>query len=297
MIASITKPITATAVMQLLAEGRLVLHEPVRRHLPEFAPPPVAPEVPGGEAVSAWHVLTHTAGIPDVDERSLAQERPTAADLFARCCTRQLRTRPGTRFEYASNSFYVLSELIARLSGTPYPAYLRERVLVPLGMERTSFQPPDAAVRAPVRGLDLPQAVMPMALGYLATLAMPGGGLWSTAEDVTTFGRAMLGGGALGGVRILARPYVAMMTREHTAGIPDVGDPPGAAHYGLGWSKPGSGGTAPCGPEAFSHGGHTGSRLHVDPEAGIVVTVLANRWYASSRTSHAAIQAVYGALD
>ncbi len=297
MVASITKPITATAIMQLVQEGRLVLGERVATYLPEFAPPPVEPGAPGGEAVTIWHVLTHTAGIPDIDEAALARERPSAADLFARCCAGRLRARPGTRFEYTSNSFSVLSELIARLSGDGYAAYLRERILGPLGMTRTSFEPPDAAVRAPVRGLDLPEVIVPMALAYLGSLAMPGGGLWSTAEDVTTFGRAMLGGGRLGDVRVLARPFVDLMTREQTAGLLDAGDPPRPAHYALGWSKPGVETTAPCGQEAFSHGGHTGSRLHVDPDAGIVVTVLANRWYASSRTSRSAIDAVYGAVD
>lgn len=297
MVASVTKPIVATAVMQLVEAGQLALSAPIVTYIREFAPPPAAPGLPGGEAVTAWHVLTHTAGIEDYDAALLARERPRPADLFERACMRPLLFAPGSRHAYVSGSFYVLAELIARLSGMPFSEYLRERVTAPLGMVATAFVPPsDRRRRAAVHGLGVPAMLVEPALAYLSSIEMPGGGLWSTAADLVAFGRAMLAGGRLGSVRVLDTALVELMTREHTAGIVDeaTGLP---AHYGLGWGKPGLSGWSPASAAAFGHGGATGSRLLVDPQADLVAVYLANDWQGSIVPSQEAIQAVYAALD
>ena len=294
MVASITKPIVATAVMQLVEAGRLVLSAPLATYIPEFAPPPAAP---GGESVTVWHVLTHTAGIEDFDATMLARERPRPADLLRRACTRPLLFRPGSRHAYVSGSFYLLAEVIERLSGMPFARYLHERVTAPLGMTNTAFDPPaDRDRRVRVRWLGVPEMLVEPAVAYLASIEMPGGGLWSTASDLVSFGMAMLAGGRLGTVRVLGQPFVDLMTRDHTVGITDeaTGLP---AHYGLGWGKPGLSGCLPASAASFGHGGATGTRLLVDPDADLVVAYLANDWQASMLPSQEATQAVYAALD
>jgi CubicO group peptidase (beta-lactamase class C family) len=107
----------------------------------------------------------------------------------------------------------------------------------------------------------------------------------------------MLRGGELDGHRVLGRPFVELMTRHQTAGVVDAGPPPRAATYGLGWGLGALAGTMPGSVRAFGHGGATGTRLWIDPDAGLVIVYLTNDWTVGDAPSLAAIAAVYGALD
>ncbi|HET7677377.1 MAG TPA: serine hydrolase domain-containing protein [Candidatus Limnocylindrales bacterium] len=297
LLASITKPIVATAVMQLVEEGRLVLSEPLQRYLPAFSPEPAEPGLPGAEVVTTWHILTHSSGLEDVPLEQLAMEQPDRQELLRRACTGRLRFVPGTRYEYGSNSFYLLAELIEQLGRRPFADQLRERLFEPLGMVDTRFDASGAGARtAPVRGIGLEGERLAMGLHYLAALELPGGGLWGTAEDLLRFGRAMLRGGELDGARVLAPSSVALMTRLHTADLLEPGTPPRRPNYGLGWALPGLGGGLPASGRSFGHSGATGTMLLVDPEHDLVVVFLRNEWDADPFLSDAVIQAVYGAV-
>lgn len=107
----------------------------------------------------------------------------------------------------------------------------------------------------------------------------------------------MLGGGALDGTRVLGRPFVELMTREHTGDVLEAGTPPRSPHYGLGWALPGQGPGSPASTRAFGHTGATGSQLIVDPAWDLVVVYLRNEWDADMVQTDEAIQAVYAALD
>jgi CubicO group peptidase (beta-lactamase class C family) len=297
LLASISKPITATAVMQLVERGLLVLSAPVQRYLPEFVAPPVSVGQPGAEAVTCWHLLTHTSGVVDMEPELLSRERPDRERLLQIACTSPLRFVPGTRFEYNSLSFALLGEVTARLAGRDYPEVLAAELFGPLGMRDSGFEPPDRARAMSSHFPGIPDEHQALAMSYFSSLQAPGGGLWGTAGDVATFGRAMLRGGELDGVRVLGRRFVELMTREQTAGLREDGTPPRDPHYGLGWGLPGLVGDLPASPRAFEHGGATGPRLLVDPEADLVVVYLTNRWGTGPELSFAAIQAVYGALE
>ncbi len=293
-IASITKPIVATAVVQLAAEGRIALREPLRTYMPDL------PE--SLSVVSAWHILTHTSGIPDDTFGEWAARAPRE-ELLWRAASRPLVFAPGSRYAYCSTSFYLLGELLATLDGVPFEESLRRRVLEPLRMRATSFdarQPPGSVV-VPV-GLpdgDLGPADLPALAAYLASIAQPGGGLWSTAGDLLRFARAYLDGGRLDGVDILPEAWVDLMGREQTAGVreasPDGWLPEADPHYALGWGKPAGDGDIPCSDRAIAHGGISGTRLFVDPDRDLAIVVLANRWDVSE-PSHAVIAAVHSAL-
>jgi CubicO group peptidase (beta-lactamase class C family) len=298
-IASITKPITATAVMQLVESGRLVLAEPVSTYLPEFRP--IAPRDDGrgdAEPVSTWHILTHTSGLPDASDEFLLTTPPEPAAQFRRLCEERLLFRPGSSYSYASDSWFVLSTLIERLTGQPFRAYLRERILEPLGMTATTFDPTEAGPEPlPIEGAFGPAGVpLEAKVAAFIALAMPGGGLWSTTDDIAAFGRAMLNRGTLDGVRVLGRPFVDLMTRLHTAGLRERGgerDP----NYGLGWGLPGLGRGSPASPTAFSHSGATGSTLVVDPAYDLVVVHLRKEWGVTTTLTDEAVQAVYAAIE
>lgn len=293
-IASITKPITAVAVMQLVEAGELVLHEPLASYLPEFRP---SPHVDGeeDEPITVWHLLTHTSGLPEPD-RLVDSVPRAAADIVAGLCRARPRFRPGTAFWYTTDTFYLLAEVVARISGRPFEAYLAEHVLGPLAMTATSFDPDEPGPSVPVDGTFGPPGQSQRALRDLMRLtAMPGGGLWSTPEDVLRFGRAMLGGGTVGGVRVLGRPFVELMVRHHTAGIRELGTGR-APNYGLAWGFPGLGRGTPSSRGSFGHAGGTGSILLVDPVADLVIVHLRNHWDATMKATDEVVQAVYGAI-
>lgn len=299
LLASITKPIVGLGVMQLVADGRLRLADEIERHIPEFGRP-------GKATVTAWHLLSHTSALPDFDLGEVAISRPDHAEMVRRACDAELRFAPGTRFEYCSLSFDLLAEMITRISGEPYPAYLRRRVLEPLDMTSTTFDPFDGLVgrMAPVVPLGVPASDAgggPSAdrlaeLRHLVSMALPGGGLWSSASDLVRLGRAMLRGGELDGARILPPAYVALMTREQTVGGLGAGDDPvRASHHALGWAKPDPR-TGPASSAAFGHGGSTGTRLWIDPTHNLVVVYLSGAESFPLRLIDEAVQAVYAAL-
>jgi CubicO group peptidase (beta-lactamase class C family) len=295
-IASVTKPITATAVLQLVETGRLDLDEPLAAHIPEFRPP-----LPDGRqpdvAITPRHVLTHTAGLGTTPDGYLLTHPLTRASMVERLCRAPLEFAPGTAYAYTTDSYQLLAELVVRLSGESWPDYLRKHVLLPLGMVSTTFHPDDPGPPAlPLEGWLGPPGV-PAALlrqGFIS-LEMPGGGLWSTPDDLVRFGRAMLNGGSLEGGRVLGPRMVEAMTAEHTMGVQErgTGRRPG---YGLGWSRPGLNPDSAASPSAFGHSGATGSMLIVDPDNDLVVVHLRNVWLISSAATEATVHAVYGAL-
>jgi CubicO group peptidase (beta-lactamase class C family) len=206
---------------------------------------------------------------------------------------------PGTAYRYSSDPFYLLTELVRRTDGTAsYAESLQTRLLDPLGMSATSFHPGLAglhSVTPEVAGLDA--ALTARWAAFFDSIEAPGGGLWSTAHDLVRFGRATLLGGTLEGVRVLGRPFVELMAREQTAGLFEDGDPPRRPGYGLGWGLPWATGTMPGSRGQVGHHGATGSLLLVDPGAGLIVALLANRWGADTRLADAVAGAVYGALE
>jgi D-alanyl-D-alanine carboxypeptidase len=131
-VASITKTFTATAVMQLVEQGRLSLDDPVSKHLPWFTPKDADPTRP----VLVWHLLAHIAGLqreaPGTDWDQL--EGPDVATVKSTTAATPLAVPPLTRLKYSNYGFTVAGELVAAVSGLPYPRCVQERILSPLGM-------------------------------------------------------------------------------------------------------------------------------------------------------------------
>jgi D-alanyl-D-alanine carboxypeptidase len=136
-IASITKTFTATAVMQLVEQGKLSLEDPVSKYLPWFTPKDADPTQP----VRVWHLLTHTAGLqqnpPGTDWDKL--ESPDIAFVSSATRATPLSIPTQTRVIYSNYGFMVADELVAQLSGAPYTRYVEEKVLQPLGMTNSFF--------------------------------------------------------------------------------------------------------------------------------------------------------------
>lgn len=300
LLASITKPVVATAIIQLVAEGRVALDDGIDRFEPELV-------APGAAHVTIWHLLTHTSGIPDFDLEELLATRPDRRELLRRAATSELRFAPGSRYEYVSSSFELLAAVIERVRGEPLEAALRRTIFGPLGMADTTFAPSGRRFLrvAPLAAATGPEPTAawgprPSSLRearYFAGLALAGAGLFASASDLVRFGRAMLRGGELDGARILPPAYVELMTREQTVGgLGAAADPPASEHYALGWSKPDPR-TSPASPAAFGHGGATCTRLWVDPEHDLVVVYLSGVLGIPHRPLDAVLATVYAALQ
>jgi CubicO group peptidase (beta-lactamase class C family) len=138
-IASMTKSFTAAAILQLRDEGRLSLDDPAERYVPELAglryPTADAPKI------TIRHLLSHSAGFPEDNPWGDQQLAATDAEMSAMMRGGiPFSTAPGTGYEYSNYGFAILGRIVANVSGMPYPRYITERVLLPLGMTSTTLE-------------------------------------------------------------------------------------------------------------------------------------------------------------
>ena len=150
-IASMTKSFTAAAILQLRDEGRLSLDDPAERYVPELAA--LRPAASDAPKITIRHLLTHSAGFPEDNPWGDQQLAATDAEM-----SRMMRegipfsTAPGTAYEYSNYGFAILGRIIANVSGMPYPRYLREKVLRPLGMNATTLEAADVPAQRLAHG-------------------------------------------------------------------------------------------------------------------------------------------------
>ncbi len=143
-IASMTKNMTALAILALRDRGRLALDAPLREYLPQFASVPAATR--DSPEVSLRHLLTHTAGFVTDDPWGDRVLGMTPAELDALLATGRLFARPpGLAFEYSNLGYALLGRVLTNVSGEPYQTFIRRTILDPLGMGRTTFDALEAA--------------------------------------------------------------------------------------------------------------------------------------------------------
>ncbi|MBB5775121.1 serine hydrolase domain-containing protein [Nonomuraea jabiensis] len=245
-MASLSKPITAAAVMILVEECRLRLDDPVDEWLPELADrqvlrsidAPLDDTVPAARPITVRDLLTFTFGFgvvlaaPDtypiqtaIRELGLDTTAPDFGpdEWIRRLGTLPLMHQPGELWQYHVGSD-VLSVLVARVSGQPLEEFLRERLFGPLGMKDTGFHvPADRIHRLPTSYAHNPEngelVVWDEAAGGKYSrppLFQAGGdGLVSTVDDYHAFFRMLLNKGTFGGTRVLSRASVELMTMDH----------------------------------------------------------------------------------
>ncbi len=294
-LASVTKPIVATAFMQLVEDGKVGLHQPIADFEPRLG------ELGGGkERVTPWHVMTHTSGLSDFDPRVIGRKRPSGATMTRHVIESPLRFEPGTKWEYISASFYLLTLIVERVTGVGYREYLDTRLQQPLGMHAT-FDPRRAGRPiVAVHGIGVDSFLTRfLVLRYMARAALPGGGLFGTLEDMTSFGAALLEPREIDGQSLpLRSETISQMATDQTRGEV-AGDHDGEqvpVHHGLGWGKPTLMRDVPGSANVFSHGGASGTRLWVDPDAGLVFVFFTNRWAAERGVETEALRGTYDAM-
>jgi CubicO group peptidase (beta-lactamase class C family) len=305
-IASITKPITAAAVMLLVENGTIGLDDPVEPWLPELAAPmvvrtpagPVDDVVPAARPITVMDLLTFTAGYGFPSDFSLPAVGPLFSDLkqgppqpqtvaapddwMATLSRIPLLYQPGEAWLYNTCSD-ILGVLIARAADQPLPEFLAERLFEPLGMVDTGFEVPAGKLdrftsyyRADqAGGLDLVDGPG----GQWSSLpAFPSGagGLVSTLDDWYAFGRMLLADGAVDGRQLLTPASVREMTTDRLT--PAQRDAGRLFLEGQGWGFGGSVDVEDIDPwnvpGRYGWVGGTGTAAHVVPSTGTVTILL-----------------------
>jgi len=276
-VASQSKPVTATAFMMLVDEGKVNVEDPVEKYLPEFKDQMLAagdPKNPSlqkpAHPITVREVLTHTSGLP----YSSKQEQPTLDLLPLREAVKTyaqapLQSEPGTKYEYSNAGINTAGRIIEVVSGMPYEEFLQKRLFDPLGMKDTTFWPNDEQLlrlaksykpNAAKDGLEeIPIGQLKYPLNDRAKrFPMPAGGLFSTAHDMGRFCQMVLNGGELDGKRYLSEAAVKQMTSKQTGAAIQDG-------YGFGWGV----GDGWCG-----HGGAYSTNMTIDTRHGLIFVYL-----------------------
>ena len=264
-VASLTKVIvTATAVMQLVEQGKIRLNDTVAKYLPEFA-------ANGKDEITIRQLLTHFSGLePDLDLKAQWEGKQTAYRMaFADAPA----DPPGSKFSYSDVNFIVLGALVERISGESLDAYAERHIFIPLKMMHSRFLPPAAWIAniAPTQYDE--HEHMLRGVVHDPTARRMGGvaghaGLFSTADDLAKFAQALLDGG--GG--ILSSLSVEKMTRPE--------QPPTAPVVrGFGWDidspfSSNRGDLLPVG--SYGHTGFTGTSMWIDPTTQSYIILLTN---------------------
>ncbi|HMO85896.1 MAG TPA: serine hydrolase domain-containing protein, partial [Lacipirellulaceae bacterium] len=258
-VMSMTKPITATALLILVDEGKVSLDDPVEKYIPAFAGAKTA----SGDAVrglTVRHLLTHTSGL--TGDQGCRESLEATVDALA---ARPFAFQPGERWEYGP-SLNVVGRIIEVASGQPYEEFLAERIFNPLGMTETTFQlSPEQRERNATLyrkgddGESLVAAERWHGAGEPGCVPNPSGGLFSTAHDMHAFYQMILGGGEVDGTRIVSEDGVRQMTTLQTGDLA-TGFTPGNG-WGLGWCivREPQGVTGMLSPGSFGHGGAYGT--------------------------------------
>lgn len=271
VLGSMSKSVTALAVMQLVEAGRIDLDAPVRLYLPEFAMASA-----DAERITVRQLLAHTSGIPGMAARADGDE-PTLSDHVAALRHVELERVPGSAHEYASPNYQILGSIVEVVSGESFGAYVARRIFTPLGMRRSHVDGDVARAAGLADGHQMMFGVavarqLPAEPGRLPTAA-----LMSSANDLGRFMRAQLRGGELDGARVASDSSVAAMHRPLVQGE--------GFGYAMGWRVSDIGGTS-----AVHHGGvlpNYRGKMVMLPEPGIGVVVLTNvSTVIGSPTSH-----------
>lgn len=291
-IASMTKPITATAVMMLQDEGKLSVEDPVEKHLPEFKGQWMVADrgkdtltlKRPARPITLRDLLTHTSGLATLDA-----PRPdgSLAELAMAYSQMPLQFEPGSKWSYCNTGINTLGRIVEVASGQSYASFLDTRIFKPLGMKDTTFWPTAAQARRVATSYTVAEGRSGLVetnvfflkgpLTSRARTAFPAGGLYSTATDLAKFYRMMLAGGASGGRRFVSQAAFEQMTRTQTGEL-KTGFVDGMS-FGFGWAvvRQPQGVTAMLSPGTFGHGGAYGTQGWIDPKQGLIVVMMIQR--------------------
>lgn len=290
-IASMSKPVTAAAVLMLQDEGRLHVDHRVERYLPEFA----GLRTPSGQParLTLSQLLTHTSGLGEASGPGAASAK-TLADLVPLWVAAPMQFEPGAKWAYCQSSINAAARVVEVVSGLPFEVFLEKRLFKPLGMRDTTFYP-DARQQARL----VTAYARDAATGKLSPVPhrqdlavrerppLGNGGLFSTATDYARFCQLLLGNGTHRGRRLLSPEAVRFLNTPRTGDL-ETGffrnDTFGQHGTKYGWGigtcvlkTPHAGPPEALSPGSYGHGGAWGTQAWIDPLRGVAYVLMVQR--------------------
>lgn len=282
-IASMTKPVTALAIMMLADDGKLSPDDAVEKHLPDFNGQMLAVKEKTetrlkkpARAITIRDLLTHTSGIaayPPALAAVYTKRDRTLAETTAAVAKLPLQFEPGSKWSYSNPGMDTLGRIVEVASGMSFEAFVQKRILDPLGMADTAFYPtPEQRKRLAVLYRKTDGKLAPtegiVTLPENPKHPIPAGGLVSTAGDMAKLYRMTLNGGEANGKRLISRKSLETMTKLQTGDLP-AGFVNGTG-FGYGWAvvKEPKGVTEALSAGTYGHGGAFGTQAWIDPKAG-----------------------------
>jgi CubicO group peptidase (beta-lactamase class C family) len=290
-IASMTKPVTAVAILMLQDEGKLNVADPVAKYLPEFA----GLKTPSGKPanLTITQILTHTSGLGEA-RGPAAQQAKTLADLVPIWLASPMQYEPGTKWQYCQSGINAAGRIVEVVSGMTFDAFLQQRLFEPLGMTSTTFYPTaeqrTRLVTAYAKNEDT-GALEPVPprpeYGPRDRPPQGNGGLYSTATDYARFCQMLLNGGSLAGHRYLSASALKFLNTPQTGALPTgffQNDTFGQRGTNYGWGlgtcvlrTPHDGVAAMLSPGSYGHGGAWGTQAWIDPAKGVAYLLMVQR--------------------
>jgi CubicO group peptidase (beta-lactamase class C family) len=267
-IASISKSVTATLVAVLVGEGSLSFDDPIAKYLPEYAEITLQSSDQSVRSPTIAECLSHTAGFPGGTMSKLPRNSPIKrgdqAEVARHLATQGLASRPGTKYAYTFRGYAAVSRVIEVVTGRPIAAVMQEKLLVPLGMEETTFTPgvslvrrhPLFASRAEGQSDEEVATQIESLRAQRGPFVNTAGALVSTPDDLQRFLQFHANKGRVGKRQIAPASVLAELYRKQ----------PATKDYGLGFKLSGGG--------VVGHGGATGTFASVDLETGRILIVL-----------------------
>ncbi len=218
-ICSLTKQFTAVAILQLAQAGSLKLDDPLSTYVPDY---------PTGSApVTLEQLLTHTAGLPTIEEQPEAKKNwhaeLTPNQLLDYTRSQPLLFAPGSNWKYSNTGYYLLGRVIEQVSGQSYPEYVRTHLFAPAGMTHSDYPDANRIIRGRARGYSRSGKTWIDTPYFNITQGYSAGALLASVDDLWSWEQA-LASGRLVEATLLSRAY----TEGH---LPDGR----ATHYGFGW--------------------------------------------------------------
>jgi CubicO group peptidase (beta-lactamase class C family) len=273
-------------------EGKLNVHDPVAKYLPEFA----NLKTPSGQPANLTivQILTHTSGLGEASGPA-ARDAKILADLVPLWLAAPMQFEPGSQWRYCQSGINAAGRIVEVVSGMSFDAFLQKRLFRPLGMKSTTFYLGDAErarlVTAYAKNKDTGalEAVPPRPeFGPRERPPQGNGGLYSTAEDYGRFCQMLLGGGKFKGRRYLSAEALKLLSTPQTPDTMPVGFFQNATYgqrglnygWGLGTcvlKTPHDGVPAMLSPGTFGHGGAWGTQAWIDPVKGVAYVLMVQR--------------------
>ena len=289
-IASMTKPVTGTAILMLQDEGKLKVSDPVSKYIPEFA----NLKTPSGKPanLTITQILTHTSGLGEA-EGPAAKQAKSLADLVPLWLAAPMKYEPGAKWEYTQSGINAAGRIVEVVSGMTFDEFLQKRLFDPLGMKDTTFYPTEAQkarlATAYAKGKDGALSPVPPRADFGPKGRPPqgNGGLYSTAGDYARFCQMLLAGGTIDGHRYLSADAMKFLSTPQTGDVPTgffQNDTFGQRGTNYGWGigtcvlkKPHEGVAEVLSAGSFGHGGAWGTQAWVDPVKGVAYVLMVQR--------------------